>query len=111
MRKANNIFSFGGVPYMNGKEYAKQESKKNLYIMTPDDYIAKSAEILNMTLDQVIATRLHDSTAFMYIENAASNGTLSIPVLDYRNNTQNGLHRAMWAKEHAIKKIPVFVFK
>jgi hypothetical protein len=64
-----------------------------------------------MTYDQVYQTRLKDHSSYLYIEQAADKGLLTIPVLDYQHKTQNGLHRAMWAKEKGFKKIPVLIYK
>ena len=110
-KNVKKIFSFGGVPYMNERRYAKMESKKHLYFMKPDTYISKCSEILGMTVNQLVNTRLADHTSYRYIDDAADNGTLTIPLLDYKTKNQDGLHRAMWAKERGIKKIPVFIFK
>jgi len=109
--KMKNVFSFHGEPYMNGVGNIYREDKKNLYTMSPDAYIAKSAFILDMSVDQVINTRLNDKTSYRYIEEAAKNGTLTIPLLDYKRKSQDGLHRAMWAKSIGMKQIPVFIFK
>lgn len=111
---AKNIyktFSVQGDPYMNEQKYKDMPIKRHLYVMTPDRYIQLSAEILNMTYDQVYQTRLKDHSSYSYIKSAASKGLLTIPVLDYKSKTQNGLHRAMWAKENGFKKIPVLIYK
>lgn len=110
-KKLHKVFALEGEPQMNEKRYGGVVSKKNLYLLTPDQYIEKSAEILNMSFDQVVKTRLRDHRSYVYIERAAKQGKLTIPVLDYVRNNQNGLHRAMWAKEQGFKKIPVLIIK
>lgn len=110
MKQIKSIFALKGVPYMNDKKYIDKADKIYLYTMTPDTYIIKAAKILGMTYEQVINTRLKDHHSYLYIGKAAKNGSLTIPVLDYNNNTQDGLHRAMWAKEVGLKQIPVFVY-
>jgi len=109
--KMKTTFSFHGEPYMNGVGNIYREDKEHLYTMSPDAYIAKAALILNMSIDQVINTRLKDKTSYRYIEEAAKMGKLTIPLLDYQRKNQDGLHRAMWAKSIGMKQIPVFIYK
>lgn len=109
-RKLRKIFSLKGDPYMNDRRYLNMPSKGYLYVMTPDAYILESALILGMSYDQVVKTRLRDHKSYTYISSAAENGKLTIPVLDYKSMTQDGLHRAMWAKENGFKKIPVLIY-
>lgn len=114
MKKKTNIlkvFSFHGEPYMNNKEYMFKESPRHLVLMSPDTYIEKCAEILGITYEQLIGTRLRDRKSFEYIENAANKGLLTIPIIDYIHKKQDGIHRAMWAKEKGMTSIPVFMFK
>lgn len=110
-RKILKTFSILGDPYMNEFKYRNTPIKKHLHVMTPDHYIQLSAELLNMTFDQVVNTRLKDHSSYSYIERAAKKGLLTIPVLDYKDKVQNGLHRAMWCKEQGFKKIPVLIYK
>lgn len=111
MDKITSTFSLKGEPYMNNKKYLDMPIDGYLYSMSPTAYIRMAAEILGMTYDQVVKTRLKDHTSYAYIERAAEQGKLTIPVLDYVNNTQDGLHRAMWAKEKGFKGIPVLIYR
>lgn len=108
--KLNKTFSINGEPYMNQRKYLKMPVKGNLYTMTPDTYINESAKILGMSYQDVINTRLRDHKSYSYISMAAEKGKLTIPVLDYINQSQDGLHRAMWAKQNGFKHIPVLIF-
>lgn len=109
-RKITKTFSFSGKPYMNDPRYFTLEDRKHLRFMHPDVYIAKCSVILGMSIDAIKHTRLKDHTSYAYIKKAADAGTLTIPVLDYKNGIQDGLHRAMWCKEQGMKKIPVFIY-
>lgn len=110
MKKLQSIFSLKGKPYMNNKMYLSMSTENHLYTMTPDTYILKAAEILGMSYSEVINTRLKDHHSYSYIEEAAQKGSLTIPILDYDTNSQDGLHRAMWAKEKGFKHIPVLIY-
>lgn len=109
--KIKDVFSYNGVPYMNDPQYKETENKRNFYLISPDAYIAKCAIILDMSVHQITKTRLNDKSSYRYIEQAAGHGTLTIPILDYETNNQDGLHRAMWAKTKGMKQIPVFILK
>ena len=110
MRRISSTFSIKGDPYMNDKKYLNMPVKNKLYTMTPDTYINEAAKILGLTYNQVISTRLKDDRSYHYIREAAEKGTLTIPVLDYIGNTQDGLHRALWAKQNGFKNIPVLIY-
>jgi hypothetical protein len=111
MKKILLIFSLQGEPYMNDRKYLSMPTSDNVFVMSPDSYIKLAAEILEMSYANVIKTRLKDHASYGHIELAAKRGKLTIPVLDYVNKTQDGLHRAMWAKQNGIKKIPVLIYR
>lgn len=111
MKDLSSVFSLNGKPYMNDKRYLTMPTRDHVYTMSPEHYIKLAADILNMSFSHVVNTRLKDHKSYAYISEAAKNGTLTIPVLDYINNTQDGLHRAMWALENGYKLIPVLIYR
>lgn len=107
---AENSFSFYGKPYMNEYMYFDIEDVDDVHFMTPDKYIELCAKLHGLSPEQVVASRKDDKMSFRLIEQAANNGTLTIPHIDYERKRQDGLHRVMWAKSKGIKEIPVFLF-
>lgn len=97
-------------------------------MMSPMDYIIESTKILNLaidernkkpygkkekrlTVDEVIEDRLdglHERE--VDFEKAFNEGTLDAPTLDYTFDTQDGLHRTIWASiRKKMNEIPVYV--
>lgn len=110
-RKIKRFFSMNGQPFMNQSEYKDKQQLKYLKFMKPDRYIQESAKLLNLSVEQVISSRINDKQSYDWITLAAIKKQLTIPMLDYKNKKQDGLHRVIWAKKQGLKKIPVFVYK
>lgn len=111
MKFTSDSFTYGGQPYMNEPEYFLKESGEHFHNISPDDYITHCSEIMGLDVQTLIGTRKYDDESYFYIEEAARNMQLTIPVLDFKNNIQNGLHRAIWAKKQGMELIPVFIYR
>lgn len=79
--------------------------------MSPLDYIKACAEIFSkreiVTVEDLIEQRL-ESYDLDEVFNSLV-GDIFYPVLDYTRNTQEGLHRAVWALQNEIDELPVIV--
>lgn len=110
-RSIKRFFSMNGQPFMNESQYKDKQQFKYLKFMKPSKYIKESAKLLNLSVEQVIASRINDIQSYDWITIAALKRELTIPILDYASGKQDGLHRVMWAQKQGLKKIPVFVYK
>lgn len=110
-KRIKRFFNIYGEPFMNTLEYKTKQNRKYIKFMTPDKYIEESAAILGLTPSQAVASRIKDDHSYAWIISAAKKGKLTIPMLDYVANKQDGLHRVIWAKKQGLRKIPVFIYK
>jgi hypothetical protein len=83
-----------------------------IVMMSPRDYVRATAEMfnargLNITPEEVIKRRRvnYDFKAKF----SGEHGNLFYPVLDYRTNQQEGLHRVIYAMDLGETRIPVIV--
>ena len=109
-RRIKRYFHINGEPYMNTLAYKGRQQRKYIKFMSPKKYIKEAAGILGLTPGQAVASRLNDNS-YTWILDAALKGKLTIPMLDYVERKQDGLHRVIWAKKQGLRKIPVFVYK
>jgi hypothetical protein len=74
--------------------------------MTPDQYIDEASKLLHSTRENVLSTRPLDNDL---VQTFLNKGNMDIPYLDYSREGfgQEGLNRAVAAKELGIEKIPV----
>ena len=110
-RVIKKYFSLNPFPYMNGIEYRDLQERKYIKFMKPEEYITEASKILGLPISQVIHSRVNDTHSYGWITAAANKKELTIPMLDYVNGKQDGLHRVIWAKKRKLKKVPVFVYK
>ena len=80
--------------------------------MSPDEYIQKCAEAMNVTTESLVSER-QDKSLRQLIYALHRNETIFMPYLHYTKEgfAQEGLHRALAAKECNIQEIPVLVVK
>lgn len=81
--------------------------------MTPLEYIEACAEMFSkrsvITADELIETRVDDYDLDAVF--GSHIGDIFYLVIDYRRNTQEGLHRAIWALQNSITEVPVIIIK
>lgn len=111
MKFTNESFTYGGQPYMNEPEYYLQETGDKLTYMKPQDYMKQCSEMMGISVELLLSSRKYDDESYYYIEQAALNKQLTIPIIDYKKNIQNGLHRVIWAEKQGIELVPVFVYR
>jgi len=112
-------------------KYAALKGKKiNIVDMTPDEYIKESAKLFNISPKILEKNRIENTAGFggQELIDKLKNSMKQImegkklklgndeydsfaPVALYANKQQEGLHRAIAAKQLGIKKIPVIVEK
>lgn len=112
----NNIFDPKGMPYMNEAVYkiVQEFDEEGIYFteMSPMEYIEACTHIIpDVSANDLMKMRMTDKASFKHIAEAAEAGTLTIPVLDFKHNKQNGIHRAMWCLTKGIETIPVLVIE
>jgi len=77
--------------------------------MSPLEYIEACADMFGTDIKDLIETRIGD-----YDLNQMFNplvGNLFYLAIDYKRNTQEGLHRAIWAMSNEVSQVPVIVIK
>jgi hypothetical protein len=77
--------------------------------MSPLEYIEACADMFKVSAEDLIETRLDD-----YDLNAVFNplkGDIFYLAIDYKRNTQEGLHRAIWAMSNSMEEVPVIIIK
>jgi len=90
--------------------------------ISPDKYLQESARIhfaekdikidskeILRDMAKVEASRVDKKYVNLYYQQAKKGSKMPLPVLDYRENSQEGRHRAVVAKKLGLKKIPVLV--
>lgn len=103
-----NQYDYNKNPTYFEKEKQISANVKN---MTPDEYIDAAVKILQdlnpgATKESILKTR--DDFGYLRKEIAAGK-PIGMPYLDYKRNQQEGLHRALLAKEMGISDFPVQV--
>jgi len=97
-----------GKPYTSLKEYMKvnKGAEGKLVSMTPDEYIQRVSEGGGRKAD--VTEKLD---AKFYVDKIKAGDKLDAPYIQYTKNgiNQEGLHRALAAKQSGIKEIPVIV--
>lgn len=93
----------------NPKFYSEIKNlKAKLVFMDPDVYIQKVARMWNQSYTQVRKSRENEKHIIDDLVNKLQQGVeLDTPVINYKDKTQEGLHRALAALKLGIKVIPV----
>lgn len=110
-----------GIPYyddmLKHREYYEEE--KNIVFdivnMTPEEYIERCIELfkdrgMESTIKDVIQER-QDKSLERLKDRLQKNELINIPYIDYKSETQEGLHRAIACYELGIQNIPVMIIK
>lgn len=84
--------------------------------MSPDEYIEEATGILAskgiQTADEILVQRSKDTENIDFLKDRIQSGEKTgAPYLDYKNAGQEGLHRAIAAKELGMESIPVQVIR
>ena len=84
-----------------------------IVLMSPLEYIEACAELFSkneeVTVEDLIETRIDDYDFEEVF--TKGQGQIFYLVIDYKRNTQEGLHRAIWALEKNLETVPVIVIK
>lgn len=93
----------------NSKYYSEIKNMKAKVVhMSPESYIKRAAKILGRSYDQVYQSRNYDRNVIEDLKTKMEKGVeLYTPVLNYKDNAQEGIHRAIAAIELGITIIPV----
>lgn len=103
----------GKKAFVRGGRYRHPAKKWESAIigMSPLDYIKACAELFsergNVTVEDLIEERLENYDLDEVFGSLI--GDIFYLVLDYTRNTQEGLHRAVWALQNEIDEVPVIV--
>jgi len=120
---ADNLDAIGAIPnvydYINNPGYQLREKDRQIEIvmMSPDEYINEAARILSSgssesTAADVIQQRARNFPRIQGIQDLLDQGEdFQIPFLDYKRGGQEGLHRAMAAKNLGEESIPVMIMR
>ncbi len=99
---------------LQNPDFAEYEGwKAEITTMTPDEYIELCAKGFKSSEQSVLSNRDPEKVAKM-VTNMQKGIKYPLPILVYSYNgsfTQEGLHRAMAAKELGVTEYPVAVFK
>lgn len=107
----------GGMVGANAKVYdivknKNKDVKAQVFELTPDEYLERSAQILNKSKKELEETIRQGSRYDDMVELAITKkGDVQMPYLDYANKGQEGNHRALVAKDLGAETIPVLVIK
>ena len=98
-------------------DYFKTEKDLDYQIlnMSPDEYLNRAFEILsrsgNATPAEIIAQRAGNPEYIQSMAESMLDGNVyAAPYLDYKGQGQEGIHRALAAKQLGVDEIPVMVF-
>ena len=120
---ADNLDAIGAIPnvydFINNPGYQLREKDRQIEIvmMSPDEYINEAARILSSgssesTAADVIQQRARNLPRIQGIQDLLDQGEdFQIPFLDYKRGGQEGLHRAMAAKNLGEESIPVMIMR
>ena len=107
----------GGMVGANAKVYdivknKNKNVKAQVFELTPDEYLERSAKILNKPKKELEQTIRQGDRYDDMVELAISkNDDIQMPYLDYASKGQEGNHRALVAKDLGAETIPVLVIR
>lgn len=88
--------------FLTDKELKYMQEAKNLtgeiIMMTPDEYFKRCADIFNVSVSR-LANQRTDSLLPEYVQAMKSGDVFPLCYIDYANETQEGLHRMLAAKQ------------
>lgn len=116
--KAGRCFAceeYGKKAFVRNNKYRNREKNyvAEIEFMEPYDYISRCARIFMKrgsfsSPEEIIESRIDDYDLNAIFDNRE--GDIFYPVLDYKDNSQEGLHRAIWSlKKYGKKQMPVIV--
>lgn len=110
-----NQFDYAKDPaYFSEQKDISSEVKR----LTPDEYLNEGAKILasggrrSTTPDEIIAQRSGDRESIDFLKERMQSGkNVGVPYLNYKTGAQEGMHRALAAKELGMETIPVQIIR
>lgn len=102
----DNFLKESGLEYMQDSKNLTGE----IVMMTPDEYFQSCAKIFNTSVSKLVNQR-SDSLLPKYVQAMRDGDVFPLCYIDYANDTQEGLHRMLAAKQAfgADIKYPVLV--
>jgi len=105
----------GKKAFVRGGKYKHpvKNWRSKIVMMTPMEYITECYNIFNRkgngpkSIEDLIAHKEREYNLFKVFDPLV--GDLNYLVLEYKNNSQEGLHRAIYALRKNIDKVPVVV--
>ncbi|KKM73674.1 hypothetical protein LCGC14_1408060, partial [marine sediment metagenome] len=92
------------------KQYLAEEKdiQGSIVWMTPDEYMAKSVDIHDSTLERELRS-VSPKVIDKFVEQMRAGEKFPLPVLDYKRSTQEGRQRVLAAKQIGETNVPVLV--
>jgi len=110
-----NILNFVDDP---AYQILEKDLIPELVMMSPDEYISEASRILSrqspgdIDFDNVVRSRTQDMEYLQGIQDLLDQGAdFQVPFLDYKRGGQEGLHRAISARNLGEEQIPVMVMR
>jgi hypothetical protein len=110
-----NILNFVDDP---AYQILEKDLIPELVMMPPDEYISEASRILSrqspgdIDFDNVVRSRTQDMEYLQGIQDLLDQGAdFQVPFLDYKRGGQEGLHRAISARNLGEEQIPVMIMR
>ena len=110
-----NILNFVDDP---AYQILEKDLIPELVMMSPDEYISEASRILSrqspgdIDFDNVVRSRTQDMEYLQGIQDLLDQGAdFQVPFLDYKRGGQEGLHRAISARNLGEEQIPVMIMR